>query len=59
VTLTIRCDHFTGAYRCPAELSGLAFNAKPVRWEVHDLGSGDHLDYCPEHVHARFYESQG
>lgn len=45
----IRCDRAD----CPAELWGLAFNAKPEGWAVVDLGHGDHMDYCPEHRRDR------
>jgi hypothetical protein len=48
--ITIRCDYVDANFRlCSAELSGLAFNAKPASWTVIECNHGDHRDYCPEH----------
>jgi hypothetical protein len=54
MTLSIRCDHVSPIFqRCDAELTGLAFNAKPANWTVIELGDGDHYDYCPDHAPTR------
>lgn len=52
--IIISCDHIDeNFHKCPAEMLGMAFNAKPEGWEVKIINKyGDHLDYCPDHRKA-------